>query len=102
MGQLKCVCSLFSKIVILPFWPDGVVVATPFLDQDLGFAQGVEELAVEEFTAEPGIEAFTVAVQPPVYVPVIRGFTKTFQGRVGACRGRDAFVWCCSGDAVSR
>jgi len=44
--------------------PDGVVVATPFLDQDLGFAQGVEELAVEEFIAEPGIEAFTVAILP--------------------------------------
>jgi hypothetical protein len=44
--------------------PDGVVVATPFLDQDLGFAQGVEELAVEEFIAESGIEAFTVAILP--------------------------------------
>ena len=44
--------------------PGGVVVATPFLDQDLGFAQGVEELAVEEFIAEPGIEAFTVAILP--------------------------------------
>jgi hypothetical protein len=37
--------------------PDGVVVAEPFLDQDLGFAEGVEELAVEEFIAETGIEA---------------------------------------------
>jgi hypothetical protein len=44
--------------------PDGVIVATPFLDQDLGFAQGVEELAVEEFIAESGIEAFTVAILP--------------------------------------
>jgi len=26
MGQLKCVCSLLSKIVILPFWPDGYSV----------------------------------------------------------------------------
>ena len=44
--------------------PDGVVVATPSLDQDLSFAQGVEELAVEEFIAETGIEAFTVAILP--------------------------------------
>lgn len=44
--------------------PDCVVEAAPFLDQDLGFAQGVEELAVEEFIAETGIEAFTVAILP--------------------------------------
>ncbi len=29
--------------------PDGVGVALPFLDQDLCFALGVEDLAVEEF-----------------------------------------------------
>ena len=44
--------------------PDSVVVAAPFLDQDLGFAQRVEELTVEEFIAETGIEAFTVAILP--------------------------------------
>ena len=30
-------------------WPDGVVVDPPFLDDDLGLFQGVEDLAVEEF-----------------------------------------------------
>jgi len=44
--------------------PNGVVVAAPFLDQDLGFAQRVEELTVEELIAEAGIEAFTVAILP--------------------------------------
>lgn len=44
--------------------PDGVVVAAPFLDQDLGFAQCVEDITVEEFIAKTGIEAFTVAILP--------------------------------------
>ena len=33
--------------------PDSIVVVAPFLDQDLGFAQGVEDLAVEEFIRCP-------------------------------------------------
>ncbi len=44
--------------------PDGVVVAAPFLDQDLGFAQGVEDLAVEEFIAKPGVEAHGIPILP--------------------------------------
>ncbi len=44
--------------------PDGVVMAAPFLDQDLGFAQRAEEFTVEEFIAEAGIEALTVAILP--------------------------------------
>ena len=44
--------------------PDSVVVTAPFLDQNLGFAQRVKELTVEEFIAEAGIEAFTVAILP--------------------------------------
>ena len=44
--------------------PDGVVVAAPFLDQDMGFAQRAEEFTVEEFIAEAGIEALTVAILP--------------------------------------
>ena len=43
---------------------DGVVVAAPLLDQDLSFAQRVEDLAVEQFIAEPGVEAFAVPVLP--------------------------------------
>ena len=37
-------------------WSLGVVVLPPFFDQDLSFAQAVEDLAVEQFIAEPGIE----------------------------------------------
>ena len=44
--------------------PDGVVMATLFLDQDLGLLQGVEDLSVEEFVAESGIEAFAISVLP--------------------------------------
>jgi hypothetical protein len=32
--------------------PDGVVVSAPALDDDLGFVQGVEDLAVEQFVAQ--------------------------------------------------
>ena len=46
--------------------PDGVIVATPFLDQDLGLAQGVEELAVEEFIAKPCVEALAIPILPGV------------------------------------
>jgi hypothetical protein len=28
-------------------WPDGVIVPAPTFDDDLGFSQGVEDLAVE-------------------------------------------------------
>jgi hypothetical protein len=42
----------------------GVVVAALFFDQDLGFAQHVEELTVGEFIAEAGIEAFSAAILP--------------------------------------
>ena len=43
---------------------DSVVVAPPFLDQDLGLAQRVEDLTVQKFVPEAGIEAFAVAVFP--------------------------------------
>ena len=41
-----------------------VVVFPPLLDQDLCLAQGVEYFTVEQFIAEPGIEAFAVSVFP--------------------------------------
>jgi hypothetical protein len=37
--------------------PNRVVVAPPSLDQDLGFAQCVENLAVQQFFSKAGIEA---------------------------------------------
>lgn len=45
-------------------WSDGVVVAPPLLDEDLGFAQAVEDLALEQLVREPGVEAFAIAVLP--------------------------------------
>jgi len=44
--------------------PYGIVVAAPFLDQDLGFAQGARDLAIEEFIAKPGVEALAVPILP--------------------------------------
>lgn len=45
-------------------WSDGVVVPAPTLDDDLGFSRGVEDLAVELFVAQAGIEALHIAVLP--------------------------------------
>src|SRR6188768_3970514 len=44
--------------------PDGVVVASPALDDNLRFTQRVEDLAVEEFVAQARIEALDEAVLP--------------------------------------
>src|SRR6056297_1328625 len=45
-------------------WADGVVVDAPLLYDDLGLADGVEDLAVEQFVPEPRVEALNVAVFP--------------------------------------
>lgn len=45
-------------------WPDGVVVLPPLLDEDLGLLEGGEDLAVEQFIPEAGIEAFDIPVLP--------------------------------------
>jgi len=39
-------------------------VASPALDDDLGLAQSVENLAVEQLIAKAGVEALDVAVLP--------------------------------------
>jgi hypothetical protein len=44
--------------------PNRVVVASPALDDDLGLAQSVEDLAVEQLIAKAGVEALDVAVLP--------------------------------------
>ena len=44
--------------------PDRVVVASPALDDDLGLAQSVEDLAVEQLIAKAGVEALDIAVLP--------------------------------------
>src|SRR5881409_2242112 len=43
---------------------DSVVVTTPALDDDLRLAKGVEDLAIEQFVPQPGIEALDVSVLP--------------------------------------
>src|SRR3954454_15419156 len=43
---------------------DGVVVTPPALDDDLRLAKGVEDLAIEQFVSQPGIEALDVTVLP--------------------------------------
>lgn len=44
--------------------PDGVVVLTPLLDEYLGLLEGGEDLPVEQFIPEAGIEAFDIPVLP--------------------------------------
>jgi len=44
--------------------PAGIVVSAPGLDDDPGFFQGVEDLAVQKFVAESGIEALDEAILP--------------------------------------
>jgi hypothetical protein len=36
----------------------------PILDDGLGFLEGIEEFAVEQFVPEPGIEALAIPVLP--------------------------------------
>lgn len=43
---------------------DGVVLGTPVLDQDLGFLEGVEDLAVEQLISKLAVEALAVATLP--------------------------------------
>jgi hypothetical protein len=40
----------------------GVVVLPPHLDEDLCFAQGIEDLAVQAFIAQLAVERFAVSV----------------------------------------
>ncbi len=44
--------------------PFRVVVFSPAFDDDLGFSQRVEDLPVQQFVPEPGIEALDVAILP--------------------------------------
>ena len=42
----------------------GIVMPPPALDDDLGLPQRVEDLAVEQFVPQSGVEALDVAVLP--------------------------------------
>jgi hypothetical protein len=44
--------------------PDCIEVAPPTFDDDLGFAQGVEDFAIEQFIAQPSVEALDISVFP--------------------------------------
>ena len=41
-----------------------VVVMAPALDENLGFEEGVEDLAIEKLIAQFSVEAFIVAILP--------------------------------------
>ncbi len=41
-----------------------VVAFPPLFDQDLGVAEAVEDLAIQDLVAEAGVEAFTISVLP--------------------------------------
>lgn len=45
-------------------WPDRVIVPAKLLDNDAGFLECVEDLAIEQFVHEAGIEAIAVSVLP--------------------------------------
>src|SRR5215210_7495663 len=45
-------------------WAHSIVVAPPAFDDDLGFAQCVEDLAIEQLIAQSRIEALDVTVVP--------------------------------------
>src|ERR1700730_19269533 len=53
-----------SRVADRGMRPDGVVVPSPTLDDDLGLAQRVKDLAIEKLVAQARVEAFDEAVLP--------------------------------------
>ena len=45
-------------------WSDGVVVSPPVFDDDLSLLQGSEDLPIQQFVPEAGIEGLAIAVLP--------------------------------------
>ncbi len=45
-------------------WSDGVVVPAPLFDDDLSLFEGIEDLPIEQFVPEAGIEGLAIAVLP--------------------------------------
>ena len=60
-------------------WADGVVVAPPGFDENLRRLHGVEDLSVQEFVAQPRVEALDISILP--------GRTRLDEGGPGAVRG---------------
>ena len=45
-------------------WSDGVVVSPPLFDDDLSLFEGIEDLPIQQFVPEAGIEGLAVSVLP--------------------------------------
>ena len=45
-------------------WPSRVVVDAPLLDDNLGFPEAVEDLAIQQFVPELAVEGLAVAILP--------------------------------------
>ena len=43
-----------------------IVVLSPALDDELGFSDRVEDLPVQQFVPEPGVEALAMAILPSI------------------------------------
>ena len=43
---------------------DGVVVSPPLFDDDLSLFEGIEDLPIQQFVPEAGIEGLAVSVLP--------------------------------------
>ena len=54
--------------------PDGVVVVSPLLDDDLGFLDAVEDFPVEQLVSEFAVEGLTVPVLPGATWLDVKGF----------------------------
>ena len=45
-------------------WAYGIVVAPPGFDENLGLFESVEDLPIQEFVAQPRVEALDVSILP--------------------------------------
>lgn len=41
-----------------------IIVSSPLLDDDLGFPERAEDLTVEQFIPQPGVEALDISILP--------------------------------------
>jgi len=88
----------------------GVGMGAPLLDQDLRFGQAVEHLAIEKHVAEPGVEAFAVAVFPRwSWLDIGRlgpnrrdPVAHLLRNELGAIVGSDLFWWATQDEQVGQ
>ena len=45
-------------------WSDGVVVSLPLFDDDLSLFESIEDLPIQQFVPEAGIEGLAVSILP--------------------------------------